>query len=212
MFFYSSIIFGQCIKKEKIIFEGYYGPKQEGRLDVVKTDSITYLKTDSSALKILKETRIEVVQFFDRKDKMTKIQSIRCDSLGILLFENGLLTSDLLKKSYNSKRTKVTSRVDKEDITRHVDEIDYALYGITIAKFKKRNLKKYLSFNISILHLDNGKDTTDSSIFYQQCLGVVSSFNLILSAPIEGNIDNLYEFISQAKFICLLYDVTGIIM
>jgi hypothetical protein len=196
--------------KSTLILGSYCGPVLTENLTVVRNDSIINMYSENNVLKIKKHIRKENVDFFNRKSKNSKIDSLTYDSLGIILFHKGFLTTDMLIKAHNAERIEINSNGDTNNITSHIDTADYILYHISAKQYRSRKLKRFIDFEISVLH-GGDRNPSDSTVV-MIIGGIISNFSLTLSGPFEASPENLIDYIEQAKFESLTYITTGIIL
>ena len=213
LFVYFSIFesFGQDSGENYVttrIIGAYEGPILECKREIIRTDTIIYLCTKSSKLKIKNSIKQDGLNFYDQRSRISKINTLTYDSLGILLFNRGFLTTDMLIKAHNVKRIEVTSDGDTTNITSPIDSADYILYNILVKRYKYKKQKKFVEIDIQIIHGSDNNKKNDN--VYMIIGGTFSHFRLELSCPFEATPENLLEYIKQAKFESLMFIFTGI--
>jgi len=177
-------------------------PKQTGKLEIIRNDSIkmTIYRTDDSEMFMYADHFIGFISDWDQKDEAQKI-FFQLDSLVTLLFQNGLMTSDLLVQAFNVENKFINHKGDTIDFTNHVQTKVVKLLNIKRKDFSPnyfpknfKGKKKFLLFEIWA--------TFD---IYESGWGSFPVFDLYLESEIEVTESNLTEYLEKAEIKCLLY-------
>lgn len=177
-------------------------PRQTGKLEITKNDSLkmTSYKTDSSEMIMYADHFIGFLTGWDKKEEAQKIY-LHLDSLVTLLFQNGLMTSDLFVQAFNIESKYIDYKGDTVDWTNQVEAKTVKLLNIQ----RKELPKKY-------------KDKKGTILFevwvtfnpYESGWGSFPMFDLYLKSDIEPTTSNLTEYLKKAKIKCLRYTGTQI--
>ena len=176
-------------------------PRQKGRFEVIKNDSIklTTYKTDSSEMIMYADNFIGFLTDWNKKEHAEQIY-LQFDTIVTLLFQNGLLTPELLVKSYNIGTTFIDEKGDTVNYMR-----------VQTKTVQLLNIKrKELPYNY------NNKETT---IRYEVWVtfnpdesgwGSFPIFDLYLQSEVKPSKNNISYFLKKAKINCLTYRTTQI--
>lgn len=185
----------------KVVYEF---PRQAGKLEVIKNDSsgLTLYKTDSSEMVVDNGSSASFLAGWDKDDKSAIIH-YRLDSLVTLLFQNGLLTSDLFIKSFNSEEKYVDYKGDTVDWTHHVKTKAVRLRYIQQQEFTKfvKRKKGALLFETAVTFEEDLEP-------YQ--LPAIYNFMFYLQGDFNPSSSTLTEYLKTAKIKCLRYTGTQI--
>jgi len=179
-------------------------PRQTGRLDIQKSDSLSFTKykTDNTEM-ILYASHFAV--FLTDWDSLREAKQIyiQLDSLISRLFKNGLLTSDLLIKSYCIESKYIDYKGDTLDWTNKLDTKSVKILNIQKKKlpkqYKFKDKKKIVAYEIWVT--------------FNECedgWGAFPMFDLILKSDIKYSDSELKEFLKNAEIKCLKYTATQI--
>lgn len=182
----------------------YAFPRQEGKLDVIKNDSVgqTIYKTDSSEILVSYDCSVSFLAGWDNKDKSAIIH-YRLDSIVTLLFQNGLLTSDQLIKSFNTEAKYIDHKGDTVDLTHHIKTETVILRYIRQQEFNKfvKRKKGALLFEAAVTFKEDIEP-------YQ--FPAIHNFVFYLQGDFNPSSSTLTEYLKTAKIKCLRYKGTQI--
>jgi hypothetical protein len=188
-------------QKQKLPPEGTQYPvsrecsfqKQSGNLIIEKRDSITIYRTDSSEM--LTNENYGAAFFLPGWNDKTEDTYAELDSLIALLFQNGLLTSDLLIKAFNKETKFIDHKGDTSDHTMHTDVKSLELWSIRQTEYTKRE-KGIMSFRVSFTLGEQSKT---------EALLTIYVFSLILKSDFNPTRHNFKRYLQKARIKCLRY-------
>ena len=177
-------------------------PKQAGKFEVVKNDSLklTTYKTDSSEMIMYAGHFVGFLTDWNNKSDAQKIYA-HLDSLVTYLFQNGLLTSDLLLQAFNVETKVIDHKGDTLDWTSHVHTKMVKLLNIERKELPKdyKDKKGTILFEVWATFNPN-----------ESGWGSFPMFDLYIKADIEPTSTNLEEYFKRAVIKCLRYTATQI--
>ena|GEM_PF-6546574 len=161
---------------------------------------MTTYKTDSSEMIMYADYFIGFLTGWDKKEEAQKIY-LQLDSVVTLLFQNGLMTSDLFVQAFNVESKYIDHKGDTVDWTNHIEAKTVKLLNIQ----RKELSKKY-------------KDKKGTMLFevwvtfnpHESGWGSFPMFDLYLKSDIEPTSSNFKEYLKKAKIKCLRYTGTQI--
>jgi hypothetical protein len=173
-------------------------PRQTGRLDILRSDSLLRFITDSSEMIYsIKYSKNLIVSFNEKISK--KKRSIKCDSLFILLFKKGLITSDLLNKAGSLEKYSVSYKGDTTYEEHNVDRFKYFQIGAIKIDFIKNYKRTYF---ISLRIYATPRNTFEKGEFNY----MYPVYNLLLRSNKKPRFKNyLNEFLKGAEINCFMY-------
>lgn len=177
-------------------------PRQTGKLNIERNDSLrlTKYKTDSTEMIMYSSHFVGFVTDLDSISQANQIY-MQLDSLITQLFINGLLTSDLLIKSFCVESKYIDCKGDTLDWTNHIETKSVKILFIhkqkLPAQYMVKDINKIVAYEIWV--------TFDP---YEDGWGAFPMFDLILESDIEYSDSNFIEYLKNAKIKCLRY--TGI--
>lgn len=177
-------------------------PRQIGKLEIIKNDSLqlTTYKTDSSEMIMYAEHFSGFLTGWDNKDGAQKIY-LQLDSLVTLLFQNGLMTPDLLIKAFNVESKYIDFKGDTVDFTNHIETKTIKLLNIQRKKLPKKYKDKKGTILFEVWVTFNP---------YENGWGSFPMFDLYFKSDIELTPSNLKDYLKKAKIKCLRYTSTQI--
>jgi len=177
-------------------------PKQGSKLEVIRNDSLklTTYKTDSSEMIIYAGSFVGFLTDLNNKSEAQKIY-FRLDSLITCLFQNGLLTSDLLIQAFNVETKVIDYKGDTLDWTSHVQTKTVKLLNIESKPLPKDYKDKKGTMLFEVWATFNP---------YESGWGSFPMFDLYLKADIEPNETNMQAYFKKAIIKCLRYTATQI--
>lgn len=203
---YSAAAFGQ---KRKLPPKGSYQivskplcsyPKQTGKLDIIRNDSLkqTTYKTDSSEMIMY---AAQFVGFLTDLNDKSKAQSIylHLDSLMTSLFQNGLLTPDLIRQAFNVETKAIDHKGDTLDWTSHAEGKTVKLLNIERKELPTEYKDKKGTMLLEVWATFNP---------YESGWGSFPMFDLYLKADIDSTSSSLTEYLKRATIKCLRYTGT----
>jgi hypothetical protein len=178
--------------------------KQTGKLEIERNDSLRYsrYRTDSSEMILYESNILGFLVDIDSINEANKIY-LRLDSLVSLLFKNGLLTSDLIIKSFCTESKYIDYKGDTLDWTNHVQTKTVKI--LNIQKKRLPNYYKYKDKN-KIVYYEIWV-TFDE---YEDGWGSFPMFDLVIKSDIKYSNSKIKEFLKSAKIKCLRYTATQI--
>ena len=185
--------------------KGYKGPKQRENLELKKTKSTIFLKTESSVLKVYKvnEGFNKGIKVIGKKEKF--IESINQDSLAILLFKNGFLSSELLMKAMAAERFEVNTNGDTTNLGSYKGDTLNLIRDIEILSCKKN----CIGFIITIVPgYDLNRKVGDYGSYMMYTVNL--TFSLVLISNKKVKLKNLQKFLNEAKISVFYYLGYGI--
>ncbi len=201
--FISTTVFGQ--KQKLPPKDTYYPisilncefPRQTGNLEIIKNDSLklTTYKTDSSEMIMYADHFIGFLAGWDSIGEAQRIY-YHLDSIVTLLFQNGLMTSDLFIKAFNVESKFIDYMGDTVDWTNHVETKTVKILNIQRKEVSKeyRDSKGIVHFEVWVTF-----DPNESG------WGAFPMFDLYLKSEIEPTSGDLTEYLSKARIKCLQY-------
>jgi len=179
-------------------------PRQTGNLEIIKSDSLklTNYKTGQTEMIIYRDQFLGFLTDYDKKEEANKVYN-EIDRLLTTLFNNGLLTADLLIKAYCIDSKHIDYKGDTLDFTNSVRSKSVKILNIKKKKlprnYKFKNKKYLASFEIWATFNPN-----------EDGWGSFPMFDLILISDIKYSDSHTNEYFKNAKIKCLLYTNTQI--
>ena len=178
--------------------------RQNGKLEIIRNDSLmlTRYKTDSSEMVIYADHFRGFLTDWEKKDEANQIYS-QLDSLISTLFLNGLLTSDLIIKSYCVESKYIDYKGDTLDWTNHLTTNTVKILNIQKMKLPKqyrfKHKKKIVAYEIWVTFNSN-----------EDGWGSFPMFDLIIKSDIKFSDYKINEYLKNAEIKCLIYTATQI--
>ena len=179
-------------------------PRQLGKLNIERNDSLrlTKYKSDSTEMIMYSSHFAGFLTDWDSTSQANQIY-IQLDTLITQLFKNGLLTSDLLIKSYCIESKYIDYKGDTLDWTNHLDTKSVKILNIQKKKlpkqYKFKDKKKIVAFEIWVTFNPN-----------EDGWGAFPMFDLILKSDMEYSDLDFKEYFKNADIKCLRYTATQI--
>lgn len=182
----------------------YAFPRQQGKLEVIKQDSLqqTVYQTDSSEMVVNDDSGARFFAGWD-KDHPNEMMYYPLDSIVQLLFQNGLLTSDLLIQSFNSEEKFIDYKGDTIDWTRHNTSKTVIIRYVEEQEFPPylKRKKGALFFEVAVIF------KKDLEPFH---LPAILDFEFYLQGDIKPTAANFERYLKTAKIKYLRYRGTQI--
>jgi hypothetical protein len=179
-------------------------PRQAGLLEVIKDDSArrTIYKTDSSEMMVDQENIVAILTKSDKKNKSATIH-YRLDTLVTLLFKNGLLTPDLLIKSFNTKTKYINHKGDTIDGTHHTETKSLIIRYVKQKEYDNLDKpeERELQFEVAVTFNEKLEGYT---------LPAIHNFIVYLRGDFNPSDSNLTNYLKTAKIKHLTYIGTQI--
>ncbi len=177
-------------------------PRQMGKLEVIQNDSTgqTTFHTDHSVMIVHDDDYVRFLAGWDKEDKREVIH-YPLDSMVTFIFQNGLLTPDLLIQSFNSEAKYIDYKGDTVDWTHHVKSNTVWLRHIQQQESTKlvKHKKGALLVEVAVTFIE------DTAL---QQLPAIHNFTFYLEGDFNPSSSNFTAYLKTARIKCLKYTGT----